>query len=429
MKVEEYLKQLTDQIRCKKARQTVEGEIRCHIEDQKNAYMEGGMEEEEAEKEAVRQMGDPIETGNELNRIHKPRMAWDMVAMVAFLSIAGLVIQFFLNGICPVSYSPEKAIWNMLVGFVIMMGVCMIDYSWIGKHAKSLYVIMACILLLRVVTIYGHSVGICTHILRNAEMLIELMIPLYGAVLFRYRGGGYKDFIKCLLFALPVFCLAAASSGTAILIVGLSFVVLLTIAVLKGWFRGSKKILLSGVWGGFILMPGVLSAALLQFGAAYQKMRFQSFFASSSAGFAGLYGWKIRDALDSASWMGSTIEGMDWSILGGNDYTLFYLVLQFGILIAVLLVTLMIALFAKGLHISLAQKNQLGMIMGAGCAVGFLIQFILYVLYNTGILPAAAIYCPFITYGGSGALVTYVLLGLVLSVYRYQNVLAEVKAG
>lgn len=427
MNADEYLSVLVEQIRCTRARKTVEEEIRSHIEDQKNDYIEKGMLSEEAEREAVRQMGDPVETGNALNKIHKPKMAWDMVALVLFLSVAGLVVQIFYNGIAPTAY-PEKSIIYMFAGFGIMMVICLLDYSWIGKHGRILYFILSVFLFFRMI-------GICAGIhyydgemIRNTEALGLLIIPLYGAVLFQYRGGGYGTCLKCLLIAIPVLGMAFVSSGTTMVIIGVSFAALLTIAVLKGWFRGKKGILLSLIWGGFILPPCALLTALYQHGNAYQMTRIQSFF-PSGAGFISLYEGKIRDALESASLLGKSIKvPMDWTILGGNDYTLLYIALYHGILTAVLLAGLMILLFVKGMHISFVQKNQLGMIIGIGCTVGFLIQFMLYFLYNIGMLPTASVYCPFITYEGSGILVTYAMLGLVLSVYRYQSVLG-VRAG
>ena len=51
MKTEEYLKKLTDQIRCAKARAAIAEEMRGHIDEQKHAYMSVGMEAEEAEVE------------------------------------------------------------------------------------------------------------------------------------------------------------------------------------------------------------------------------------------------------------------------------------------------------------------------------------------------------------------------------------------
>ena len=61
MRREEYLYTLTEQIRCKMARGTIEQEINDHIEDQKAEFLSEGMSQTEAEEAAVREMGDPVE--------------------------------------------------------------------------------------------------------------------------------------------------------------------------------------------------------------------------------------------------------------------------------------------------------------------------------------------------------------------------------
>lgn len=58
----EYLESLTEQIRNKYAKELVRTEICAHIEDQKEAYLLEGKEEEEAENMAVREMGNPVDT-------------------------------------------------------------------------------------------------------------------------------------------------------------------------------------------------------------------------------------------------------------------------------------------------------------------------------------------------------------------------------
>ena len=55
--MDEYLKTLLEQIRCKKARPYVKQEFQDHIEDQIEANMQAGMDREQAEREAVRDMG------------------------------------------------------------------------------------------------------------------------------------------------------------------------------------------------------------------------------------------------------------------------------------------------------------------------------------------------------------------------------------
>ena len=59
-------------VRCKMARGTIEQEINDHIEDQKEEFLSEGMSQTEAEEAAVREMGDPVEVGLEMDRIHRP---------------------------------------------------------------------------------------------------------------------------------------------------------------------------------------------------------------------------------------------------------------------------------------------------------------------------------------------------------------------
>ena len=87
--MDEYLKTLLEQIRCKKARPYVKQEFQDHIEDQIEANMQAGMDREQAEREAVRDMGDPVETGISLDSVHRPQVAWKLLGIIVLISIAG----------------------------------------------------------------------------------------------------------------------------------------------------------------------------------------------------------------------------------------------------------------------------------------------------------------------------------------------------
>ena len=80
MEYTEYMETLKEQIQNKRARSLVAEEIRGHIEEQAKEYQAEGMSKEDAEREAVRQMGDPVETGCALNRIHRLLMRKSMRA-------------------------------------------------------------------------------------------------------------------------------------------------------------------------------------------------------------------------------------------------------------------------------------------------------------------------------------------------------------
>ena len=90
MKADKYLKTLTKRIRNSRIREEILREYRNHIEDCKGALMESGMSEVAAEEEAVRQMGDPAEAGQEMNRLYREGL--DLGMTLWFLGVAILLL-------------------------------------------------------------------------------------------------------------------------------------------------------------------------------------------------------------------------------------------------------------------------------------------------------------------------------------------------
>ena len=95
MELNSYLEQLEEQIRNRKAKAEVIEEIRNHIEDQAEFYEKEGMSAEEAIEQAVRQMGDPVEVGIEMDRIHRPKPGAPLFLLAFMMSVAGLLTQYF----------------------------------------------------------------------------------------------------------------------------------------------------------------------------------------------------------------------------------------------------------------------------------------------------------------------------------------------
>ena len=88
--MEKYLTTVTDQLRCKEVRPYVEKELRDHIEDQIEYNVSKGMKQDDAEKAAVKDMGDPVETGELLDKIHRTKMAWEVIVLTAIITIAAI---------------------------------------------------------------------------------------------------------------------------------------------------------------------------------------------------------------------------------------------------------------------------------------------------------------------------------------------------
>ena len=109
MERRDYLELMTGQIRCKKMCPVIVREVEDHIEDQKQAFMAEGMKEEEAEKAAVEEMGDPVEVGVEMDQIHRPKMPWKAIFVIALMQIlSGMFAAFYLKQNDVVYVEPVK---------------------------------------------------------------------------------------------------------------------------------------------------------------------------------------------------------------------------------------------------------------------------------------------------------------------------------
>ena len=142
----EYLKTITEQIRCEKAREGIAKELNGHIEDQKETFLKEGMTETEAEEAAIREMGDPVAAGVELDRIHRPKMPWGLIALIGILHAAGFLLRHLLDarieGVVFVSSGGSGILGEivfLLAGLALMIGVCYLDYSRIGRYAKLIW--------------------------------------------------------------------------------------------------------------------------------------------------------------------------------------------------------------------------------------------------------------------------------------------------
>lgn len=85
----------------------------------------------------------------------------------------------------------------------------------------------------------------------------------------------------------------------------------------------------------------------------------------------------------------------------------------------------MIALVLHAVKIVRGQKNQLGFLVSMGCMLVLLLNCLEGILVNVGLFPATTVVIPFLTYGGGAAFVYAVLIGLLLSVHRYEKVYAR----
>ncbi len=75
-KGDRFVSEVTNHIKSNEAKSFVATELDFHLKQAKNTWIEKGLSEEVAENKAVEQMGSPIKLGQELNKLHKPKVDW-----------------------------------------------------------------------------------------------------------------------------------------------------------------------------------------------------------------------------------------------------------------------------------------------------------------------------------------------------------------
>ena len=412
--MEEYLQKVLEQIRCKQAKKLVEAELRGHLEEQIAENISSGMNREEAVYAAVQDMGNPVETGVSLDALHKPQICWFMVVMIGIISLLGIGVQTVIgmqNRDLGSSYI-FKHVFCVLGGFCLMLFIYRLDYSFLGKHARILALTGGVLWILSrlffSVSINGTNRWISLPGLGTISIsaLLYLAIPLYAGILYQYYGQGRAGVLKCILWLLLPVVLAFYSPNLfQAFFLFLVQSCLLTAAICKGWFSVKKGVFLGGFWGIALLLPVVFLGLgiRLHWFASYQTERILHYINSISLGFVQTTGQE--------------------NPAYHNDLVFGFLGTSYGIMAAILVAALLLALSMKGLHMARKQKNELGTMVGYAGGLFFLFMTLLNILMSVGILPGASSFLPLISSGGSNLFLSYMVLGLLLSVYRYQNLL------
>lgn len=433
--MEKYLQAVLEQIRCKKVHPYIREELMGHMQDQMEDNRKSGMSEKEAEEAAVRDMGDPVEIGVEFDRIHRPQIAWKMLIVIGVISLLGILVHFFITRQIAdgnlwdssVSGSSRYA-FHVLIGLALMFVVYRIDYTYLAKYAK---VIAAGILLFGLICLYAGTVAggviLGIHVggsIVAVNTLLMLYVPIYAAVVYKYHGEGYAGIVKSIVWMLlPVYIAIRLPRMPLALMLFVSMLVVLMIGIWKGWFQVAKKrafILMGLVAFGFPV--GGLGALVLMRGSlGYYIERVQSFYMDSDG--LAYYASMLDSVRDNAKWIGNSgMKFLGFVQDGNRDFILSYVTASYGLLAAIivccLLAVLVVFIFSASLH----QKNQLGLAMGCGCGMIFLMNLAANILINMGIFPTAWTFLPFLSAGGNNIVLCYVLVGIVLSIYRYKNI-------
>ncbi len=420
--METYLKVLLEQIRCKKVHPYIREEIQGHIEMQMEENRKRGMSQEEAEALAIKDMGDPVEVGISLDKVHRPQMDWKAIGIVAVISMIGIFLhQILVMQMGENAIGSDAFVGYTILGFCLMLVVYRLDYTIIAPYAKTL----AIAFLLLCLFLHIGDVRINGWRAYNAMFsFMTLYVPLYAAVLYKYRGQGYRAVGKALLWMLLPVLLAyrLPCLSLAVILVG-TMLIVLTTAILMGWYQVSKKRVVAALWGSMLGAPLIFLGVALKYELleVYQTARLRTFFSSDSPD--NYITNVLRENVTEIHLMGENGRNLTETLRNfNNDYIFSYVLSNYGALAGISICLVLALLLVRVFMVSFGQKNQLGRCMGCGCGTVLLVNFFINIGENLGIIPLSQTYLPFLSPGGSNILVCYILLGIVLSIHRYRNI-------
>lgn len=322
------------------------------------------------------------------------------------------------------SASSEKFVFKQLVwvlmGFTLFFTLLYFDYLSFAHYA---YIIYACILsLLLLLLVLGGSVkgsqrwfSIGSFSIQPSEfMKITLVLTLARFLRYKKYGLGLFDIgISLLLTFIPMaLIIKQPDLGTALVMVPILLSVLYTAGIRLHHlliFIGTGLAVSPLLW--MFLLKSYQKMRIIGFlwpektndwGAGYHRL--QSLIAIGSGGFFG------------AGWGNGTQNQMKFLPERHTDFIFAVIAEEWGFLRACFVLFLYIVFLTCGIGIARSTREPCGRLIVVGLVTMFATQIVINISMTLGIAPIVGITLPFISYGGSSMLTSFIALSIIFNI-------------
>lgn len=382
-KGERFLKEVTNHIKSKEAKDLVAMELDFHLKQAKNMWMDKGLSEEVAEDKAFEQMGSPVKLGEELNKLYKPKVDWFLIGLlVAAMGLGFLPIITFGHA----DLFMNKVIF-VILGVVTAMGMMLLDYRRLEKLGWLFY-----------------TIG-------PIKIDCLMTMPFFFLAWASFFNNSRLKFMHLLI--LYVFSLYLFSTTSILLPI---FIYITMVFVMLWWSKLGKNT----AWLITILpiLPFIVRD-LFSWSAVkeYRIARILGFINPAH----DQWDLRLQEAMSSAGWFGT--YGNIKSIRAAHtDFVFASLTYYYGYVLALVLVVILSLFAVRIMNIAYKINDGYGKLLLVGGVTLFVIHFICNVGMTLGILPRVSISLPFISYGLIPTLFHAFIMGIVLSVYRRKDI-------
>lgn len=420
-RLKQFLETVKKQIRWKRAHPVLLAEIEDHIQDQKNAFMQTGSDEETALNQSIADMGDPVTVGEALDRIHRPKPDWKLLALTGVILLAGIIFQLLIEpNPWNIGLFGKQLIW-VGIGIIAMLGAYFIDFTVIGRYPKVIYFSLGLLIII------SFFVGGTVNGAHRYSIYPLLFYPIaYAGFLHSMRGKGYSGVVLSgVAFIVPALLAFYVPSIATLILLCFSCLILLVTAISNGLFNVNKVFALLLVFFSSAAATFLLFYVMVLSKGDYALARLMAFIlpARDSNG-AGYIGTLIQNLLSHSKLIGEgfPINDMQPSLSdlpGTNtDFVLVYLIYRYGWITLIGILAVFSAFFIRSAKLSRKQPSALGALVSRAALLTICMELLLYVISNMGILLHSPISLPLISYGGGTLVVNMLMIGFLLSVFR-----------
>ena len=455
MQINEFLNSVCEQIKYKPIRNIIAEELKDHIEDKKEELIEMGQNEEEAEKNAVEQMGDAEIIGKQLNKVHRTRLDWKLLIILVVLLIFGFVISYIITEnehTEMMQYMKEgvseyittnymiKYVCFVGLGFAIGVIIYFCDYERIKNKPLILYIIATVVIILAF--LFGISVNginflrIGNYSIRSNTIAIPLYILAFIGFLENineenkltklFKEKNIKinsNVLKLVVLSLiSLLMLSLIPSSSSVIVLAITYLILATKKVVSESENKRKQLLM--LWG----IPIIVGTVVVLFEVLANPYVLDKFISVyNPEEYKEKEGWRAlnrKEIIESAQKFGEAENMSDAIYLfdGFGNNEIISILAHFGWIPTVTLIIAVLAFSIKLVINSFKIKEKYGslIILGIGCM--FILQSIFNVLMNFNLLFDASFNLPFVTYGCGELVVNMMCLALIFAVYRKKDV-------
>lgn len=391
--VNHYLKSVKNEIQEKQIQESLLLELYQHMEDSATEQIENGMSEEAAWHYALASMGDASETGKALNRVHQKRNTLLPLLVTGISVLIALLFSFSL-----IQY--HGMLKNNII-YRIYACVIILSLVYFGNHIlKKEKLVYALYTLLFVFTIISGS-----HTLLFAIFMLSILILTYWEI----RPESYFSFASIIIYAVMMW-LCKYPHDTYTLTAAFILTISFSSIIISSKFN-TKKIKYIKVLSIIVLFTFIYYPSIYSRWEAYIKV-------------FSIESMNIFSLLKNACFIGKSFvcEGLPYALPNYyTDYHILYWILSYGIFPAVILLTL-----ASGMYVILYAtikkiSNHKHQLLAIGCFTCLLMQFLLYILGNFGLLFLNFPSFPVISKGISSITINAIFIGIIFSLYRYDK--------